>query len=122
MKFTRRGPLPNLVALRLDSLTALPKGWRQPPRKVKHFDRVPATQRSVLLPPDAVNIAALRMAIEDVIAEFGPEYPGGVQYLKQLAAIEKKPHDVFVAPARVGFVHTRVWASEVNLPGEKRTI
>ena len=122
LKFMRRGPLPNLVAFRLDSLTAFPKGWRQAPRKVKHFDSVPATQRSVLLPPDAVNIAALRMAIEDVIAEFGPGYPHGKQYLNQLANFEKKPHDVFVARGRVGLAHTRVWASEVNLPSEKRTI
>ena len=121
LKFTRRGPLPNLVALRLDSSTAFPKGWRQAKRKVTHFDRVPPEHRAVLLPPGAVNIAALRLAIEDMTAKFGPEYPGGVQYLKQLAAIENKPHDVFVAPARVGLAHTRVWASEVNLPKEKRT-
>jgi hypothetical protein len=121
LRFARRGPLPNLVALRLDSLTAFPKGWRQPLRKVKHFDRVPVTQRSVLLPPGAVNIAALRMAIEDVIAEFGPEYPGGQQYLKQLADFEKRPHTVFVAPGHGPLAHTRVWAREVKVPMEKRT-
>jgi hypothetical protein len=91
LKLARRGPLPNLAALRLDSAAAFPKGWKPPERKVKHIDRVPAPQRAAFLPPDAVNTAALRPAIEKTIETFGPRYAGGPEYLKQLAALEAKP-------------------------------
>jgi len=90
LKFSRRGPLPHLVSLRLDSSTAFPKGWKQPERKTRHLDRVPAAQRAAFLPPDAVNIAALRLAIQDMIEALGQRYPDGQQYLKQLAELEAK--------------------------------
>ncbi|KPK48346.1 MAG: hypothetical protein AMK72_07200, partial [Planctomycetes bacterium SM23_25] len=90
LKLARRGPLPNLVALRLDSSAGFPKGWRPPRRKVRHLDSVPAAQRSVFLPPDAVNVAALRLAIEDMIQTLGPRYPGGPQYLKKLSELEAR--------------------------------
>ena len=89
LKFTRRGPLPNLAALRLDSSTAFPKGWKQPQRKVD-LSRVPPAHRAVFLPPGAVNVAALRLAVKDTMATFGPRYPGGEKYLKQLSELEKK--------------------------------
>ncbi len=90
LKLARRGPLPNLLDLRLDSLTASPKGWEQPERKMRHMDRAAPAHRASFLPPDAVNIAALRLAIEDTIKTFGPRYAGGEQYLKQLAGLEKQ--------------------------------
>ncbi len=90
LKLARSGPLPHLVAMRLDSSAAFPKGWKQPGRKVRHLDSVPAAYRSVFLPPDAVNAAALRLAIEDMIKTFGPRYPKGAEYLKRLAELEKK--------------------------------
>lgn len=37
-----------------------------------------------------MNIATLRLAIEDTIATFGPRYPKGPQYLKRLAELEEK--------------------------------
>ena len=40
--------------------------------------------------PDAVNVEALRLAIADTIKTFGPRYPKGPQYLKQLAELEAK--------------------------------
>ena len=90
LKLTRRGPLPNLVEIRLDSPVKFPNGWRQRKRRVRHLDRVPAPQRAAFLPPDAVNVAALRLAIEETIKTFGPRYPGGQQYLKQLSELEAK--------------------------------
>jgi len=90
VKLARRGPLPHLVTLRLDSATAFPKGWKQPPRTVRHLDRVPAAQRSVFLPADAVNVAALRLSIEDMTRTLGSQYPGGPQYLKRLAELAAK--------------------------------
>ncbi len=90
LKFVRRGPLPNLSAVRLDTKAAFPKGWTQPKRKVRFMDRVPAPQRAAFLPANAVNVAALRLAIGDTISEFGPRYPGGPEYLKQLSALEAR--------------------------------
>jgi len=90
LKFARRGPLPNLISFRLESPTAFPKGWRQTQRKITHFDRIPPEHRTVFLPPGAVNIAALKLAIRDTMTDFGPEYPDGQRYMKQLAELEKK--------------------------------
>ena len=90
LKLVRRGPLPNLAAVRLDTTTAFPKDWTQRKRNVRFMDRVPAPQRAAFLPPDAVNVAALRLAIEETIKKFGPRYPGGPEYLKKLSALETK--------------------------------
>jgi len=122
LRLARNGPLPNLVALRLDSSTSFGKGWKQPPRKMPHFDSVPATQRSVFLPPDAVSMAALRLAVEDTIKTFGREYPKGPEYLKRLARFEAKPRTVWSSPGGRGFVMTRTWADEQGKPPAERTI
>jgi len=89
LKISRRGTLPSIAALRLDSATAFPEGWKQPERKVD-LTRVAPRFRSFFLPPDAVNVAALRVAIEDALATFGPRYPDGRQYLKRLSDLEAK--------------------------------
>ncbi|MGD0898485.1 MAG: SUMF1/EgtB/PvdO family nonheme iron enzyme [Thermoguttaceae bacterium] len=39
------------------------------------------------------SLKALRLAIEDLIATFGPRYPNGGQYLARLAALEKNDSD-----------------------------
>ena len=90
VKLARRGPLPHLVALRLDSSAAFPKDWKPPQYKVRNLDSVPAAHRAAFLPPGSVNVGALRLAIQDTMATFGPQYPDGEQYLKQLAELEAK--------------------------------
>jgi len=87
LKIIRRGPLPHVVALRLDTSTAFPEDWQQPQRKVD-LGRVPPRYRPVFLPPGAVNVAALRLAIQDTMTSSGPQYPGGRQYLEQLSELE----------------------------------
>jgi len=116
LKLTRRGAPPRVSALRLDPSVPFPGGWKpagpgvidsqrgtlrykaryrynlaygKPDPKMR-IDRIPPLYRSAFLPPGSVNVATLRMAIEDVIAEFGPRYPQGPRYLKQLAELEKK--------------------------------
>ena len=124
LKFARLGAFPHLVSLKLGSSAPFPKGWKQPPRKMRWIDRVPAAHRSVFLPPNAVNIAALRMAITDTIATHGPKYPGGHGYLKRLAEFEKKQNTVSVVkPGRPrSFLMERTWAGEENVPLEARKI
>ncbi len=121
LKFARQGLFPHLVSLKLGTPTAFPKGWKQPQREMRQLDSVPVTQRSVFLPPDAVNIPALRLAIEDMIRTCGPEYPGGEGYLKRLAEFEKKRSIVSVVkPCGRSFLMARTWAGEENIPEEKR--
>jgi len=116
LKLTRKGPPPGVAALRLDSSVPFPGNWKPAdpyvldPQsgtlryKARHrynrafgqanpkmkIDRIPPLYRSFFLPPGSVNAATLRMAIENMVAEFGPQYPKGPQYLGQLAELEKK--------------------------------
>jgi len=98
LKLSRRGPLPHLAALRLDSATAFPPDWQPPKRKVD-LSQVPPRLRPVFLTPGAVNVAALRLAVQDTMVAFGPEYPGGLKYLEKLAALEQQQRAVENAAA-----------------------
>ena len=116
LKLTCAGPPPYVAALRLDSSASFPGDWKpvgpalianvrgipryrgrnrynlafgQPNPKMK-LDRIPPVYRSFFLPPGSVNVATLGLAVEDVITEFGPEYPKGPQYLKRLAELENR--------------------------------
>ncbi|NQU25916.1 MAG: hypothetical protein HQ567_31895 [Candidatus Nealsonbacteria bacterium] len=89
LKITRRGPLPHVTALRLDTSTAFAKDWKQPERKVD-LSRVPPRYRNVFLTPGAVNVATLRLAIQDTMATSGRQYSRGQQYLEQLSELEKQ--------------------------------
>jgi len=116
LKLTRRGTPPRVSALRLDSAVTFPGDWKPvgpavianergiPRYRGRHrynlafgqanpkmkLDRIPPRYRSFFLPPGSVNVATLGMAIEDVITEFGAQFPKGPQYLKQLAELEKR--------------------------------
>jgi hypothetical protein len=113
LKLTRNGPGPNVIALRLESPVAFPKDWKlagpavrlpqgkrgqrtryelgwQSAENREKIARLPAVYRTAFLPPGSVNVATLRLAIEDTIARFGPRYPNGPQYLKQLASLAKR--------------------------------
>jgi hypothetical protein len=89
LKFTRQGQPPRVSALRLDSPVAFPKDWKQAERPVK-LDSITPTLRRNFLPPSSVIVETLRMALEDVIAEYGARYPKGPEYLKQLADLDQK--------------------------------
>jgi len=93
LRFTREQLPPRLNALRLESPLAFPKDWKPAEREVD-LDKVRANCRRIFLPPNSVNVEALRLAIEDMTAEFGPQYPKGPQLLKQLAELDKKQRAV----------------------------
>jgi len=113
LALTRNGPGPNVLTLRLESPIAFPKDWtptgsalwlpqskgaektrHEPGSEPAEFSdkiaRLPPAYRTAFLPPGSVNIATLRLAIENMIAEFGPRYPDGPQYLKQLDSLGKR--------------------------------
>lgn len=92
LKFSRCGPLPNLAEVRLSTPTAFPAGWSQRVRGVQHMDRVPVPQRAAFMPPDAVNFAALRLAIGETIKTYGAEYADGPRLLAKLSELESAPN------------------------------
>jgi len=89
LKFKRNGPPANLVEIHLQSPVGVPKGWAPRQRKLD-INKIPVRYRRAFLPANSVNVAALRLAIADNIKTFGPEYPKGPQYLKQLAELAKQ--------------------------------
>jgi len=123
LKFARDGRFPHLISLKIDSSAPPPKDWKPQPREMRQFDRVPVREHSVFLPPDAVSMGALRLAIEDASKTYGPEYPKGKAYLKRLAEFEQKQHKVVAVKAlRRSFLMERTWAEEENIPEEERKI
>jgi len=86
LKFTRNGPAANLIEIHLQSPVAFPKDYKGRQHKLD-INRIPVKYRRAFLPEGAVNVEALRLAIKDNIKTFGPEYPKGPQYLKQLAEL-----------------------------------
>ena len=89
LKFTCQGPPPRVSALRIDSPVAFPKAWRLAGRK-PNLERMDPKCRRMFLPPGAVNVAALKAALEDMTAGFGPQYPNGPRYLKMLGELDAK--------------------------------
>jgi len=89
LKLSRRGPLPHMVSLQLESDKPFPKDWTQAERKTE-LSRLPASQQASFLPWDAVNTAALRKAIKDTAETYGPQYPGSDAMLKQLDDLSGK--------------------------------
>ncbi|MCX6866996.1 MAG: hypothetical protein NTV46_12410, partial [Verrucomicrobia bacterium] len=117
LKFARSGPLPHLVDFRLESLQPFPAGWNQQPRTIPHLDSVSARERSVFMPANSVNVAALRLGIEDRIKTLGSEYPEGPAFLNRLAAFEKEKSTISADRPPV-----RVWACETGMPEAQRTM
>ena len=83
LKLFSEGYFPHVVSLRFDCSVAFPAGWK--------LDR-PGARKLPRPPPAAtdVKITALRLAIRDLTATFGPRYPNGRQYLKQLNTLEAR--------------------------------
>jgi hypothetical protein len=89
LKFTRQGPPPRIRDVKLTTEAAFPKDWKPAGRK-PNVARVEPRCRTIFLPNGAVDPESLRIAIENRIERFGPEYPKGPEYLKRLAAMEAK--------------------------------
>ncbi len=113
LKLTRAASPPGVLALRLESPVAFPKDWKPAGSELKiprsqggeraryelgwdqagpmaKVGRIPPVYRTAFLPPGSVNVATLRLAVEDVISDCGPWYPKGPEYLKRLTALEKQ--------------------------------
>ncbi|MDP6547281.1 MAG: hypothetical protein QGH60_25200, partial [Phycisphaerae bacterium] len=64
IKLTRRGPLPHLVTLRLDTDKAFPEDYKPPQYKVRDIESVPAEFRKTLKPSAGVDLAMLRAPVK----------------------------------------------------------
>ncbi len=104
VKLARRGLLPHLVSLTFDSDTAFPKDWQQPKRKVD-LSKLPAPQRTAFLPKGAVNLATMKLAVQDAIKTYGSRYPKGSQYLKQLSELAAKQGAKDATPEQMQELH-----------------
>ncbi|MGB2807439.1 MAG: hypothetical protein WBC22_06855, partial [Sedimentisphaerales bacterium] len=70
--------------------------------------QIPAKGVGSVSKPVAEKQIALRTAIEDLKAAFGPRYPRGNEYLAQLDTIEhrfKQAHNSNISDIEVDFVH-----------------
>jgi len=117
LKLTRAAAPPNVIALRLESPVAFPKDWKPTGSELKlpqgqggersryelgwkqagpmaKVNRIPPVYRTAFLPPGSVNVATLRLAVEDMIEEFGPRYPKGPEYLRRLDELEERQNAV----------------------------
>ncbi len=90
LKLTRDGAFPHVVSLRFDSPEAFPEGWKLHRPKARTLESPPPVPKSERYAPGYVDTAALRLAIEDLVETFGPEYPQGPEYLRWLDALEEK--------------------------------
>jgi formylglycine-generating enzyme required for sulfatase activity len=85
----REGAFPHVVALRFDSSVPLPPDWKleRPHARKLNALHTPAPSWQPHVPTEA-NVAAVRRAIQDLIATFGPRYPQGADYLARLQTLD----------------------------------
>ena len=93
LKLMRNGPPANPIKIELSADGPAVKRINPPDPDVV-LARIPVRYRNVFLFRDgdgrSVNVEGLRVAIKDHIKSFGPKYPRGAQYLKELEALEKR--------------------------------
>lgn len=105
LRFERAGAFPHVVALRCDS-PVVPEGFTLWP-KARKLPKTAAAPVEKLFANEP-DPAALRLAIEDLIATFGPRYPQGPGFLQQVAALEAAlQQPAAAAPAKAGLVALR---------------
>ena len=87
LKLERTGAFPHVMNLRFDCAQPLPTGWVvNRPKARKLVAGVPAP--TVTLHEPAVDLPALRRAIEDLAHTFGKRYANGSRYLARLGKLE----------------------------------
>ena len=83
IRLSRGGAFPHVVRLRIDTKLDIPPGWKPVRPKARKMDepiRVPSAADP--------SVAAVRLAVEDLIATFPGRYPQGKAYLARLADLE----------------------------------
>ncbi len=89
LKILREGSFPHVVGLRFETETPFPDGWvLSRPKARKLNDPPPAVSDSLYGP--VVKLEALRLAILDLIQNFGPRYSHGSRFLERLDTLERE--------------------------------
>jgi formylglycine-generating enzyme required for sulfatase activity len=83
LKLSRDGSFPHVVALRFESASPLPEGWKLRRPGAKRLPEPPFS-------PNEVKVPALQLAISDLVATFGARFPEGPRYLQRLAELAAK--------------------------------
>ena len=88
LKLQRDGAFPHVVGLRFDAPVPLPPEWQPtlPPPRAPGSSAPPAPWQPYAA--TEVNTTALRLALEDLSATFGPRYPRSVEFLQRLNELE----------------------------------
>ncbi|MFA6543152.1 MAG: SUMF1/EgtB/PvdO family nonheme iron enzyme [Limisphaerales bacterium] len=87
LKLERAGSFPHVMNLRFDSELPLPAGWAVKRPKARKLSS-PAPAPALTLHEPAVNLPALRRAVEDLARTFGGSYANGSRFLARLAELE----------------------------------
>ena len=96
--FANRSPAADVSAQAARQVAQRPKKERAQKKAGAHQDVVlPAPRRTPADDLKLVNLKALRMAIEDLMATFGVRYLNGVQYLTQLKTLEQQKQELEAA-------------------------
>ena len=90
IKLERPGAFPHVVSLRFDGSRPFPDGWKLQRPKARKLDSPPAVLANSPYAPAEVDTDALRQALDDLVATFGPAYPKGGQYLERLDSLEQE--------------------------------
>ncbi|MCX7425671.1 MAG: carbohydrate-binding protein [Planctomycetia bacterium] len=88
LKLQRDGSFPHVVSLRLDSSVPFAKDWKLERPKARTLESPPLVPAELGTQYTDVKIPALRLAIQDLVDTFGPQYPGGPDFLKRLDALQ----------------------------------
>jgi hypothetical protein len=87
LKLSRDGSFPHVVALRFESASALPAGWKLCRPGANRLPEPPFS-------PHEVKVPALQLAIRDLVATFGAKFPEGPRYLQRLDELAAKTEQV----------------------------
>jgi formylglycine-generating enzyme required for sulfatase activity len=103
LRFQRPGDFPHVVSLRFESSAPLPEGWAQHrPKARKLHDPPPVPEFEPWQPEPEVE--SVRLAIEDLIARFGPAYPQGPACLQRLDELQARLRSNPAGPAKAALV------------------
>ena len=105
IRFQRTGDFPHIVSLKFSS-PEIPEGFVfRRPRARKLNDPPPAPVFQPVQPE--VKVAALRLAIRELIGRFGPQYSHGEAFLHRLGELEQQLQQADAAQAKAGLIALR---------------
>jgi formylglycine-generating enzyme required for sulfatase activity len=87
LRLSRPGAFPHVVSVRLEA-PEMPEGFAPQRPKARKLPVAPAATTPATDPQGAVT--ALRLAIEDLTASFGPRYPRGADFRQRLEALASR--------------------------------